>query len=92
MLIQPIEAWAEVGPSAANGGKRDWLTCLIEFGLLNFGVEVENVHRVRPLAFDDRTDLRLEKPELPGAYGPGAIDSDCDLSDSLVYYSGQVEP
>src|ERR1035437_1912180 len=61
MLVQPVEAWAEVRPSAANGIEMNLLAGEVCLRLLNFCVEGQDMHTFWPLAFNDRADLRLEE-------------------------------
>ena len=60
MLLQPVEARTEVGPSAANGIEMNLLSGLIGLHLVYLGVEVQDMNALRPLTFKDRADLSLE--------------------------------
>ena len=53
MLFQPIEAWTEVGTSAPDGIEMNLLPSLIGLHFVNFGVEVQDVNALWPLAFKD---------------------------------------
>src|ERR1039458_9908327 len=65
MLIEPVEAWTKFSASAAYWFEMEHLTGHVGIDLVNLGVEVENMHPLRPLAFNDGTDLRLEESQLP---------------------------
>ena len=65
MLTDPVEARTEIGAASAYWFEMKHLTGRVGIDLVNLGVEVENMHPLRPLAFNDGTDLRLEKPQLP---------------------------
>ena len=65
MLIEPVEAGAEIGATSAYWFEMEHLTGHVGIDLVNLGVEVENMHPLGPLAFQDGTDLRLEEPQLP---------------------------
>jgi hypothetical protein len=74
----------------------DWyemnrLSGLIGLHIVYLGVEVQNVHALRPLTFEDRANLGLKEAQLAGIDGAGAIDSDGDLPDTLVHNSGQIK-
>src|ERR1035437_8678730 len=56
MLVQPVEARAEVRPSAANGIEMNRLSGLIGLHFVYLCVEVQNVNALRPLAFEDRAN------------------------------------
>jgi hypothetical protein len=53
MLIQPIEARAEVRPSAANGIEMNLFPCLIGLHFVYLSVEVQDVNALWPLTFED---------------------------------------
>jgi hypothetical protein len=53
MLLQPVEAWSEVGPSAANRIEMNGLTGLVGFNFVYLSVEVQDVNALWPLAFED---------------------------------------
>ena len=61
MLIQPVEAWTEVGPSAADGIEMDLLSGLIGFNFVYLCVEVQNVNALWSLAFKNRANLNLKQ-------------------------------
>ena len=65
MLIEPVEARTKFSASSADWIEVKHLTSHEGIGLVNLGVEVENMHPLGPLAFEDGTDLRLEKSQLP---------------------------
>ena len=89
MLGEPFEARPELGASAAYRVKRDPLPCFERFDLMHHRVKVENIDALRSLAFEDRTDLSLKEPQLPGVHGSGTVDCDCDLADTLPDHSGR---
>ena len=66
MLIQPVEAWTEVGPSAADGIEMNLLTGLIGLHFVYFCVEVQNVNALRPLASEDRANLSFKQAQQAG--------------------------
>ena len=66
MLIQPVEAWTEVRPAAADGIEMNLLTGLLGFHFVYFSVEVQDMNALRPLAFDDRANLSLKKAQETG--------------------------
>ena len=90
MLIEPIEARAEVCPSAADRIKIDGLSGFVSLDLLHLRVEVENMHSLRPLAFEDRSNLGFKETQLPSTNRTRAIDSDRYLSDALPYDPRQI--
>jgi len=92
MFIQPVEAWTEVGPSAADGIEMDLLSGLICLHFVYLCVEVQNVNALRPLAFEDRANLRFKHAQQTGIDRAGAIDSDGNFSDALAHDSRQIEP
>jgi hypothetical protein len=63
MLIQPVEAWTEVGPSAADRIKMNLLTGLIGLHFVYLHVEVQDVNALRPLAFEDRANLSFKQAQ-----------------------------
>jgi hypothetical protein len=65
VLIEPVEAGTELCAAATDWFEMEHLTGHVGIDLVNIGVEVENMHPLRPLAFEDGTDLRLEKSQLP---------------------------
>ena len=65
MLIDPVEARAKFGATSAYWFEMEHLTGHVGNDLVNLGVEVENMHPLRPLAFNDGTNLCLEEPQLP---------------------------
>ena len=65
MLIEPVEAGTELCAAAADWIEVKHLAGRVGINLLNLGVEVENVHPLGPLAFEDGTDLSLEESQLP---------------------------
>jgi hypothetical protein len=65
MLMEPVEARTEIGATSADWIEVKHLTGHVGIDLVNLGVEVENMHPLRPLAFNDGTNLRLEEPQLP---------------------------
>ena len=91
VLIEPVEARAEFGASSADWIEMKHLTGRVGIDLVNLGVEVENMHPLRPLAFEDRTDLRLEEPQLPRIDRTRAIDGNRDFARALAHNAGQIE-
>jgi hypothetical protein len=69
----------------------DRLSCFKGRYFVHPRVEVEHVRALGPLPFEDRADLRLELPELPGADRAGAIDGNCDHLDALVARGPEVQ-
>jgi hypothetical protein len=63
MLIQPVEAWTEVGPSAADGIEMNLLTGLIGLHFVYLCVEVQDVNALGPLAFEDRANLSFKESQ-----------------------------
>jgi len=59
--------------------------------LLNLGVEVENMHSLGSLAFEDRTNLGLEEPQLPRIDRSRAIDGNRDFARAFAHNAGQIE-
>jgi hypothetical protein len=53
MLSQPVEAWTEVGPAAANRIEMNLLSGLIGFNFVYLCVEVQDMNALWPLAFED---------------------------------------
>jgi hypothetical protein len=51
--MEPIEAGTEVGAAAADWIEMEHLTGRVGIDLVNLGVEVENMHPLGPLAFED---------------------------------------
>ena len=66
MLDQPVEAWTEVGPSAANGIEIDLLTGLIGLHFVYLCVEVQNMNALRPLASEDLANLSFKQAQQAG--------------------------
>jgi hypothetical protein len=66
MLDQPVEAWTEVGPSAANGIEMNLLTGLIGLHFVYLCVEVQDMNALRPLAFEDRANLSFKQAQQTG--------------------------
>jgi hypothetical protein len=67
------------------------LTGHVGFDLVNLGVEVENMHPLGPLAFEDGTNLRLEEPQLPRIDRTRAIDGNRDFARAFAHNAGQIE-
>jgi hypothetical protein len=65
VLIDPVEARTEIGATSAYWFEMEHLTGHVGIDLVNLGIEVENMHPLRPLAFNDGTNLGFEKPQLP---------------------------
>ena len=63
MLVQPLEAWTEVGVSTANRIKVNLFSGLIRFNFVNLGVEVQDMNALWALAFKDRADLSLKETQ-----------------------------
>ena len=59
MCFEPFKAGAEVRPSPAHRIELHPLAGLVRIDLLDSSVKVENVHTLRPLAFENRTRLSL---------------------------------
>ena len=59
MLIEPIKAWAKFGSPTSDGMEVNRLAGAVRFRLLNLRVEVENMHTLRPLAFENRTSAGI---------------------------------
>jgi hypothetical protein len=53
VLIEPVEAGTEIGATSAYWFEMEHLTGHVGIDLVNLGVEVENMHPLRPLAFED---------------------------------------
>jgi len=53
VLIDPVEARTEIGAASAYWFEMEHLTGHVGIDLVNLGVEVENMHPLRPLAFED---------------------------------------
>ena len=68
MLIEPVEARTEIGATSAYWFEMEHLTGHVGIDLLNLGVEVENMHPLGPLAFENRTHLGLKERELSRAH------------------------
>ena len=66
MLIQPVEAWTEVCPSAADGIEMNLLSGLIGLHFVYLGVEVQDVNALWPLAFEDRANLSFKEAQQTG--------------------------
>jgi hypothetical protein len=66
MLNQPVEAWTEVRPSAANGIEMNLLSSLIGLHCVHFCVEVQDMNALRPLAFEDRANLSFKQAQQAG--------------------------
>ena len=60
MLIQPVEAWTEVSPSAADGIEMNLLTGLAGLHLVYLSVEVQNVNAPRLLALRGSGGLQFK--------------------------------
>jgi hypothetical protein len=59
VLTEPVEAGTELCAAATDWIEVKHLAGRVGINLLNLGVEVENVHPLRPLAFEDGTDSHL---------------------------------
>ena len=88
MLIEPVEARTELCAAATDWIEVKHLAGRVGINLLNLGVEVENVHSVGPLAFQDGTDFRLKEPQLPRIDRTRAIDGDCDFASAFAHNAG----
>jgi hypothetical protein len=53
VLIEPVEAGTEIGAASTYWFEMEHLTGRVGIDLVNLGVEVENMHPLRPLAFED---------------------------------------
>ena len=53
MFIKPVEARTEVSPAAANRIEMNLFSGLIGFNFVYFGVEVQDVNALWPLAFEN---------------------------------------
>jgi hypothetical protein len=53
VLIEPVETRTEIGATSAYWFEMEHLTGHVGIDLVNLGVEVENMHPLRPLAFED---------------------------------------
>jgi hypothetical protein len=53
VLIDPVEARAKFGATSAYWFEMEHLTGHVGNDLVNLGVEVENMHPLGPLAFED---------------------------------------
>jgi hypothetical protein len=51
----------EVRSTSAHWGKSNRLPCFIDLGLMDLGVEIEHMHAVRQLAFENGANFRLEE-------------------------------
>jgi hypothetical protein len=91
MVIQPLEAWAKIGTSPSHWVKVNRLAGFVCLYLEDRRVKVQDMHTLRPLAFENRTNLGLKESQLPRVHRAGAVDSDRDLPDALAYHSRQVE-
>ena len=59
VLIEPIEAWTKVGSSASHRVKVNRLAGFVRLNVVDRRVEVQDMHTLRPLAFENRTHLGL---------------------------------
>ena len=91
MLIEPVEAGTEIGATSAYWFEMEHLTGHVGIDLVNLGVEVEDVYSLWSLAFEDRTDLSLEKLQLPGIDRTRAIDGNRDFVRAFAHNAGQIE-
>jgi hypothetical protein len=53
VLIQPVEARSEICPSATYWIEMNGLSSEVRLRLLDFSVEVQDMHPLRSLAFED---------------------------------------
>ena len=60
VLIKPIKAWPKFGSPAPDGVKMHRLASFVCLHLLHLCIEVQNMHTLRPLAFENRTHLGLK--------------------------------
>jgi hypothetical protein len=63
MFRQPIETGPEIRAASAHWIESDLLTGCIDIDPVDTGIEVEHMDTLRPLSFEDGTDLRLEERE-----------------------------
>src|SRR6266851_554485 len=92
LLIHPIETWPEIRAASTDGIEAYLLASRVDIDLVHAGVEVEYMHALGPLSFEDGADFRLEERELSRAHRAGAVHGDHDLSDALADDSGKIEP
>jgi hypothetical protein len=68
VLIEPIKTWAKFGAAASHRVKVNRLAGFVRLNVVDRRVKVQDVHTLRPLAFENRTHLGLEEPQLPGIH------------------------
>ena len=90
MLIQPLETWAKFGSSATHWVKVDRLAGFVCLNLVDRRIKVQDMHTLRPLAFENRTHLGLEEPQLPRIHRARTVDGDRHLPNALAHHSRKM--
>ena len=91
VLIEPFEAGTEVCTAAADRIEVKELAGRVGIDLVHFGVEVENMHPLGPLAFQNGTNLGLKEPQLPRIDRSGAVYGNRDFARAFTHNAGQIE-
>jgi hypothetical protein len=65
VLAEPVEAGTEVSAASADWVEMERLSGRLGIDLVNLSVKVEDMHTLKPLAFEDGMHLSLEEPKLP---------------------------
>ena len=76
LLLDVFEARAEAGSAAAHWFERNRLALFKDSGVMDPGVEIEDMHPLGPPLRDDGVQLILEKPKLSAVDGAGTIHAD----------------
>jgi hypothetical protein len=90
LLLDVFKAWAEAGPAAAHWFKRNRLSLVKDSGVMNLGVEIEDMNPLGPPLRDDGVQFVLEKSELPAVDRAGAVHADYNFTHTILANAWQV--
>src|ERR1017187_4699585 len=91
LLLDVFEARTEAGPAAAHWFERNRLALFKDGGVMDTGVEIEDMHPLGPPLRDDGVQFILEESKLAAVDRAGAVHADHNFTHAILANAWQVK-